>query len=203
MKRQPLPRLFSTFVLALVVSRGASLAIEANARTAAIDSITTDEVKQHVGALADDTFEGRETGTRGNRAAGLYIVGLLKKLGIAPAGSDGSYYQTGPNSNNILGLVEGRDPELKDEVILVGATTITSATARSATVTDRSATSTTGPTTTPAAWRPCWSSPTRWPICPKGRSGRSCSLSGTAKRRGCGARNTGSIIRPSPWITCG
>ncbi len=101
--------------------RGTSLAIEANARSAAIESVTTDEVKGHVGVLADDTFEGREAGSRGNRAAGIYIVERLKKLGIAPAGSNGSYYQTGPKSNSILGLVEGSDPQLKDEVILVGA----------------------------------------------------------------------------------
>jgi len=113
-------RLFSAFGLALLAVPSA-VAIEANARTAALESVTADEVKQHVAVLADDTFEGREAGTRGNRAAGIYIVERLQKLGIAPGGPNGSYYQPGNGANNILGFIEGRDPELKQEVILVGA----------------------------------------------------------------------------------
>jgi Zn-dependent M28 family amino/carboxypeptidase len=42
--------------------------------------------------LADDKFEGRETGSPGERQAQAYIVEQLKALGIEPAGSDG-YYQ--------------------------------------------------------------------------------------------------------------
>jgi Zn-dependent M28 family amino/carboxypeptidase len=42
--------------------------------------------------LADDKFEGRETGSAGERQAQAYIVQQLKSLGIEPAGSDG-YYQ--------------------------------------------------------------------------------------------------------------
>jgi Zn-dependent M28 family amino/carboxypeptidase len=42
--------------------------------------------------LADDKFEGRETGSPGERQAQAYIVQQLKSLGIEPARSDG-YYQ--------------------------------------------------------------------------------------------------------------
>jgi Zn-dependent M28 family amino/carboxypeptidase len=42
--------------------------------------------------LADDKFEGRETGSSGERQAQAYIVQQLKTLGVEPAGSDG-YYQ--------------------------------------------------------------------------------------------------------------
>jgi Zn-dependent M28 family amino/carboxypeptidase len=45
-----------------------------------------------VKTLADDKFEGRETGSTGERQAQGYIVEQLKALGIEPAGSDG-YYQ--------------------------------------------------------------------------------------------------------------
>ena len=77
-----------------VDSRRRRLAVEANARRRGLRSITTDEVKQHVDVLADDTFEGREAGSRGNRAAGIYIVERLKKLGLPGGGTKGSYYQT-------------------------------------------------------------------------------------------------------------
>ncbi len=121
MHRHILPLVLVSFALALVSRPAASLAVEANARLEALESITTDEVKQHVGALADDTFEGREVGSRGNRAAGIYIIQRLKTLGIGGGGADGRYYQSGNGANNILAIVPGRDPELQDEVILVGA----------------------------------------------------------------------------------
>jgi Zn-dependent M28 family amino/carboxypeptidase len=45
-----------------------------------------------VKVLADDEFEGRETGSTGEKQAQAYIVRRLKALGVAPAGSNG-YYQ--------------------------------------------------------------------------------------------------------------
>jgi hypothetical protein len=42
--------------------------------------------------FADDKFEGRETGSTGERQAQAYIVRQLKALGVEPAGSAG-YYQ--------------------------------------------------------------------------------------------------------------
>jgi Zn-dependent M28 family amino/carboxypeptidase len=46
----------------------------------------------NVKIFADDKFEGRETGSTGERQAQAYIVRQLKALGVEPAGSDG-YYQ--------------------------------------------------------------------------------------------------------------
>jgi hypothetical protein len=112
---------FAAIILALLSRGSISLAVEANARRAALDSITTEEVTGHVNALADDTFEGREAGSRGNRAAGIYLIDRLKKIGFPGGGPGGSYYQSGNGSNNILARVEGRDETLKNQVILIGA----------------------------------------------------------------------------------
>jgi Zn-dependent M28 family amino/carboxypeptidase len=46
----------------------------------------------NVKVLADDTMEGRETGSEGLRKAQAYVVEQLKKSGVQPAGKDG-YYQ--------------------------------------------------------------------------------------------------------------
>jgi hypothetical protein len=108
------------FWTCVVFAAGESRAIEAAARHAALESITTAEASGHVNVLADDTFEGREAGTRGNRAAAVYIIERLKKHGLDGGGVRGSYYQTGGGTNNILALVEGSDPDVKDQVILVG-----------------------------------------------------------------------------------
>ena len=45
-----------------------------------------------VKVLADDKFEGRDTGSTGERQAQAYIVEQLKALGVEPAGTTG-YYQ--------------------------------------------------------------------------------------------------------------
>ncbi len=98
----------------------ANLQAENRSLHAARESITRSELQSHVGVLADDTFEGRESGARGGHAAGGYLVKLLQDLQLQGAGDRGSYYQTFDNaSRNILALQEGSDPRLKHEVIVV------------------------------------------------------------------------------------
>jgi Zn-dependent M28 family amino/carboxypeptidase len=45
----------------------------------------------HIKVLADDKLEGRDTGSRGERAAQAYAVEQLKSAGAQPAGIDGFY----------------------------------------------------------------------------------------------------------------
>jgi hypothetical protein len=85
-------------------------------------SITKDELKAHIDVLADDSFEGREAGSRGGRAAANYILKEFERFGAVPAGESGTYFQSFHSaSRNILGLVEGSDPKLKEQVIVIGA----------------------------------------------------------------------------------
>ena len=89
---------------------------------AALESITAGELQRHVNVLADDAFEGRGAGSRGGRAAGVYLGQQFRRLGLRGAGDDGGYYQPfGAGYRNILGLLEGSDPLLKKQVVLVGA----------------------------------------------------------------------------------
>src|ERR1700680_385165 len=46
---------------------------------------------QHIKVLADDSMEGRETGSEGLRKAEAYVVAQLTKLGAQPAGTEGFY----------------------------------------------------------------------------------------------------------------
>src|SRR5882762_5956433 len=46
---------------------------------------------EHVKYLADDSLEGRDTGSEGIKKAEAYAVEQLKKAGLAPAGLDGFY----------------------------------------------------------------------------------------------------------------
>ena len=53
--------------------------------------------------------------------AGIYIVERLKKFGLQGGGPKGSFYQNSGKYHNILAIAEGRDPELKDQVVVVAA----------------------------------------------------------------------------------
>jgi len=121
-------RLTSRFaVLALLVCLtlipGAAAAAEkTTAYQAAIDSIAADEMFQTVDDLASPKFEGREAGSPGGHAAGDYLAAQLRKLPLKPAGDKQGYFQPfGYGYRNILALLPGSDPLLKDQVIVVGA----------------------------------------------------------------------------------
>ena len=100
-----------------------STAANADEFNTALNSILPAEIRSHIDILADDSFEGRESGTRGGRAAGGYLMEQFKSFGLQPAGDRGTYFQTFHNSKyrNVLGLLEGSDPVLKSQVILLGA----------------------------------------------------------------------------------
>jgi Zn-dependent M28 family amino/carboxypeptidase len=84
-------------------------------------SIRAGDAGRHVGILADDSFEGREGGSRGGRAAAAYIVEQLERLDLRPAGDAGTWYQSFGSLRNILALLPGSDPALARELVVVGA----------------------------------------------------------------------------------
>ncbi len=102
-----------------------SFAVETHKNQAfatALNSVTAAELGHHVDVLADDSFEGREAGSRGGKAAGGYLVQAMEQDGIRPAGEDGGYFQYfGSGYRNVLGMIEGRDPKLKHEFVVIGA----------------------------------------------------------------------------------
>ncbi|MCX2679669.1 M20/M25/M40 family metallo-hydrolase [Galbibacter sp. EGI 63066] len=73
--------------------------------------------------LSSDELSGREAGSEGINAAATYIEEIFKKNGLKP------YFKTYRDTLstfdqpafNIVGMVEGNDPGLKNEYIVVGA----------------------------------------------------------------------------------
>lgn len=69
-------------------------------RTPAPDPVAQAEAARRIEAdvriLADDKFEGRETGTRGYDLAAEHLARRFRDLGLAPAGDGGSYFQQVP-----------------------------------------------------------------------------------------------------------
>ncbi len=81
----------------------------------------------HVEYLTSDNLKGREAGSEGEMLAAKYLYDQLKNAGVemlsGENGQDFYIVENGDslNSRNIVGIVQGYDPELKDEYIVVGA----------------------------------------------------------------------------------
>ena len=98
-------------------------AVEKNSSyQAALDSIRADDLGEQVEQLADPSMEGREGGTRGGLAAADYLAEQYSKRHLRGMGTDGKFLQPfAPNFRNVLAFLEGSDPKLRDQVVVVGA----------------------------------------------------------------------------------
>lgn len=87
----------------------------------------TSELQKHVTYLASEELEGRGLGTQGKDLATAYIREQFVSAGLKPFNE--SYLQefslkiglARVKATNIIGLVEGTDPLLKEEYIVLGA----------------------------------------------------------------------------------
>ncbi len=92
-------------------------------------SIVADDLRTHVYQLAADSMTGRAAGTRGNFMATTYVASVFQRLGLRPAGDNGTYFQivpvegAEPNSpaRNVIAILPGSDPALRGQYVLVGA----------------------------------------------------------------------------------
>jgi len=122
-------------------------------------AVSEADVRQLLTALADDSLEGRGTGTVGSAKAARIIAGAMQRAGLQPGGDSG-YFQRVPvavvtqsrtlgngtvvtrsrpalypsfaaldtvpaarrrTAVNVLGILRGSDPVLRDSVVLVDA----------------------------------------------------------------------------------
>ncbi len=65
-------------------------------------AITASDLMTRLYIFADDSMEGRETGTPGHLRSTQYIADELKKIGLVPAGDEGTYFQNVPMVNRTL-----------------------------------------------------------------------------------------------------
>ncbi len=97
-----------------------------------INSITAEELKKHLYVVASDEMEGRETGSKGQKKAGEYLINNYKDNNIPfPKGAQ-NYYQNIPaaflnakrnenlpDSENIWAFIEGS--EKPNEIVVISA----------------------------------------------------------------------------------
>jgi hypothetical protein len=117
---------------------------------AATPTISERDVRRLLTALADDSLEGRMTGSRGSAKAAAIIAAEMRAVGLEPAGDSG-FFQRVPvamvtrgareipalfpsfaaldtvpaarrrTAVNVVGVLRGSDPVLRDSVVLVDA----------------------------------------------------------------------------------
>jgi len=59
-------------------------------------AITAADLRQRLYLIADDSLMGRETGSLGAFKASAYVAAEFRRLGLEPAGDNGTYFQTIP-----------------------------------------------------------------------------------------------------------
>ena len=133
---------FATAVFAVIAAAVAAAQVQ--------PKVTANDLKADVSFLASDALEGRGTPSKGLDIAAEYIAAEFRRAGLEPAGDDG-YFQTaefnsvlsiippdgsGPNSRartprpvaqqpvklrNVIGVLRGSDPALKDTYLVLTA----------------------------------------------------------------------------------
>lgn len=68
-------------------------------------AISAEDLRTHIYTLAADSMLGREAGTRGNVMGTDYIAAQAQRIGLRPAGENGTFFQTVPLVE--LGLTPG------------------------------------------------------------------------------------------------
>lgn len=115
-------------VAAFLSALTASAQFRDGAYTEMYDSETVYYVKSHVRELSSAMYEGRKAGSEGEKMAAEYVESVLKEYGvdlISPKGGEkfGLKQENGDTltSCNVIGFVQGYDPDLRDRYIVVGA----------------------------------------------------------------------------------
>jgi Zn-dependent M28 family amino/carboxypeptidase len=94
----------------------------------------SDRIHAEMDFLASDALQGRGSGTHDELVAAVYLASELRRMGIEPMGDKGGYIQNVSgefnffregkkqwNTRNVIGVIPGRDPALKNEIILLTA----------------------------------------------------------------------------------
>jgi hypothetical protein len=117
-------------LLLLALPLAAQEAKAPSAIDAAAALVTADGLKAHLMVIAGDEFAGRNSGYPGNDKMAEYAAAHFKKIGLAPAGEKdesgaATWFQSfevrKKKTRNVLGMAEGTDPDLKSEIVVIGA----------------------------------------------------------------------------------
>ena len=83
------------------------------------EKVKPQDLRSSVDFLSSDVLKGRETATQGELVAAQFIRSKFIEAGIKPYFN--TYFDTFESTRfkgvNVVGFIEGSDPELKDEIV--------------------------------------------------------------------------------------
>jgi leucyl aminopeptidase len=91
--------------------------------------ITSGELREWINWLSSDAMRGRSNGSPEMKAVAEWLAKKYNEFGLKPLLQDGSYFQNysytsrqkKTDERNVIGMIEGNDPELKDQFIILTA----------------------------------------------------------------------------------
>ena len=87
--------------IAIVPAPATTLPLKRDARPTQ-RAITADDLMSRLYVFADDSMMGREAGTKGNTMGTDYIAAQVQRMGLQPAGENGTFFQTLPLKSRTL-----------------------------------------------------------------------------------------------------
>jgi len=92
-------------------------------------AVNAPELKEWITYLASDEMKGRANGSPEMETAAYWIAGKFAEYGVKPVSPDSGYIQAYSFTSrqqtiaerNVIGIIEGTDPALKDEYIVLSA----------------------------------------------------------------------------------
>ena len=114
-------------LILLLLLSSASLRSQTQADTYAVSAA---ELEEWISFLSSDQMKGRNNGSPEMEEAALWLEQKFKDFGVKPAYADGQLIRPytfrarrgdSISERNIVGIIEGADPELKHEYIIITA----------------------------------------------------------------------------------
>jgi len=91
--------------------------------------VSADDLKGWISYLSSDEMRGRANGSPEMKISAEWIAGKFREFGLKPALAEGGFIQNYTylsrqktiSERNIIGVIEGNDPKLKDQYIVLSA----------------------------------------------------------------------------------
>jgi hypothetical protein len=84
-------------------------------------AVTELDVRRILSSLAADSMEGRRSGTRGGAMAAAFVAKEMQSIGLVAPDSDGFFQVVPKLGPNVIGVMRGSDPALRDQIVVIAA----------------------------------------------------------------------------------
>lgn len=86
-----------------------------------ITAITEIDVRRILSSLAADSMEGRRAGTPGGAKAAAFVAQEMQSIGLVAPDSEGFFQAVPKLGPNVIGVLRGSDPVLRDQIVVIAA----------------------------------------------------------------------------------